>query len=238
MIFREQLAYAELPIQLSGLFDESDFLTAYDCAENGSVLVWIINRELGKQQEIEYSLSLSRVLSVDEREKALPTSEEVFVEGVPYRVIKSAILEQGTNVRYEVYSVFSTDLNEKIVECDQMFASPTLEDVADIVRPAVERELLPSLYAKWPLDERVNYWVAILYRLRHQTAETGALEDDIFGTGLINKMKKIDTDVRSILPLILKRLAIMESISPVVLINSFNSRTGLSISPYKKVRFL
>ncbi|MDP1979219.1 hypothetical protein [Undibacterium sp.] len=231
MIFREQLTYAELPIQLSGLFDESDFLAAYDCAENGSVLVWIINRELGKQQEIEYSLSLSRVLSVDEREKALPASEEVFVEGVPYRVIKSAILEQGTNVRYEVYSVFSTDLNEKIVECDQMFASPTLEDIADVVRPAVERELLPSSYAQWLLDDRVNYWVAMLYRVRRQTAETGALEDDIFGIGLINKMKKIDTDVSSILTPILKRLAIMESISPVELINSFNRRTGLSISP-------
>lgn len=226
---RKRLRYEELPPQLKSLIKESAFIKAYDRAEAGSIIAWTVNEVSKKQQEIEFSLGESRVLSAKERAQAFPPAEEISVPGLGFRVIKGYQLEQGTDVLYETYDVYSDDLQKKIVTCDQVYFSPMLADVADVVGPAVEAASLPASYSNWPMKEKVDFWVASLYRLRRQTGETGAHEDEIFSLSLINKMKTIDPNIYAILPLVLKGLATMESADPVELTNSFNRRTGLSI---------
>lgn len=229
MGIKKRLRYDELPAKLKSTIRESAFIKAYDRPEADSLIVWVVNEDLKKQQEIEFSLRESRALSPNEREPAFPVAEEVSVPGLGYRVMKGYQLEQGTDVLYETYEVYSNDLQKKITTCEQVYFSPMLADVADVVGPAVEAALLPVSYVSWPLKEKVDFWVASLYRLRHQTGETGAHEDEVFSLGLIDKMKKIDPNIHAILPLVIKGLATMESGDPVQLTTSFNRRTGLNI---------
>ncbi|MET1080477.1 MAG: hypothetical protein ABWY06_20900 [Pseudomonas sp.] len=231
MTFRTSLNYAELPASLKATVGESDFLKAYNCPDSGSVVAWIINRSLGRQQELEFSLSLSRLLSPLEREQALPEPVEVAVPGLDVSVIKTYRLDQCTDVRYETYTIYSKDLQAQIATCEQVYFLPALTDVADMVRQAVESATFPATYGGWTLPEQVNHWVYVFYRIRHQAGETGAHEDVIFSIKLIEKMKETDLNIEQILPFIIKGLATMESIDPVELTKSFNRRTGLNIAP-------
>ncbi len=226
---RKALRYAQLPAELKPIIAEAALIKAYYCSEVDSIIAWVINEELNRQREIAFSLSKSRVLSSKEREQAFPATEEVSVPGLGYRVMKGYQLEGGTDVLYETYEVYSNDLQKKITTCEQVYFSPMLADVADVVGPAVEAALLPVSYVSWPLNEKVDFWVASLYRLRHQTGETGAHEDQIFSLGLIDKMKQIDPNIHAILPLVIKGLATMESDDPLESTKSFNRRTGLNI---------
>ncbi|NHZ94488.1 hypothetical protein [Massilia sp. CCM 8734] len=225
------MSYAELPAQLRATIEESDFLSAYECVEIGSVIVWVVNHESRRRKEIEFSLSMSRILSAKEREEKFPAPVEISVPGLDYRIIKGYRLEQGTDVRYETYEVYSSDLQKLIVACEQIYCSPVTVEVVDVVRPAIESALFPIVYGSWSLQEQVNYWVGIFYRLRRQAGEDGAPEDAIFDMSLLGKMRKIDPNVDAILPFILEGLAVMESGDPVEVIRSFNRRTGLTIVP-------
>jgi hypothetical protein len=229
MIFRKKLEFGELPPKLTLLLDESDFIKAYDCTEDGTVVVWIKNREIEKQQELEFSLKAERLLSREERENAFPLPENVNLIEMNVKVIKGYRLEAATDVRYETYEVYTNDLQTKITSCEQIYFSPALIGIGNVVGPAVEASLFPIRYSSWSLQEKVNYWVAALYRLRHQTGEMGGHEDDVFVLGLIRKMQMIDANIEAILPLVIRGLATMESISQAELIESFNRRTGLSI---------
>ncbi|NLR74500.1 hypothetical protein [Leeia aquatica] len=228
---RKKIEYEQLPVQLTLVVRKTDFIKGYDCADREAFVVWFANRATGKQQEVEFSLREQRILSRAEREKDFPPEEEIALPGLGFRVIKGYYLEQGTDVRYETYDVYPEGIQSKLLTCEQIYFSPVLINIGELVRSAAENASFPTVYSGWPLSDRVNYWVSALYRLRHRTGELGALEDDVFGPGLISKMKSIDTDINSILPAILKGLAAMESISPQGLLLSFNLRTGLSIVP-------
>lgn len=231
MVFRKSMGYGQLPAGLKKVVRESDFIKAYDCVESGSLIVWIINHQLGKQQEIEFSMKLSRVLSAEERIRSFPAPADIDVAGVDYKVVQGYRLEPGSDVRYETYNVSTCDLHNHVVTCEQIYYSPALAEVADVVRPAIESALFLAQYRSWSLQEKVNYWVAALYRLRRQAAENLALEDDAFGVSLIGKLRKVDPNIDALLPVILKGLAVMESIAPAELINTFNRKTGLTILP-------
>lgn len=230
MAMRKKIKYEQLPVQLTSIVMQADFIKGYDCADQGALVVWFANRATGKQQEVEFSLKEQRILSRAEREQDFPAEEEIALPDQGFRVAKGYRLEQGTDVRYETYDVYPEGAQSKLLTCEQVYFSPALFDVGDVVRSAVENTSFPAVYGGWPLSDRVNYWVAALYRLRHRTGEIGALEDDVFGPGLISKMKSIDAGIDSILPAVLKGLAAMESINPHGLIQSFNKRTGLSIA--------
>ena len=231
MTFRKSLNYKELPEKLSMLVAEANFLEAYDCSkEFGSLIVWLENRDFNRSDEIEYSLSLSRILSVEERQHALPAPEEIVIDGLDYRVIKSSRIEDGSNMRYEVYDVFSNDLKDKITTCEQLYFLYVQPNAGNIVGSAVKTALFPMTYAKWSLDDRVAYWSSQLYLFRRQIGEEGEEEDAIFDMDLVNRMKLIDPDIEKILHLVISKLAEMNMTSPVSLIKSFNEKMGLNIS--------
>lgn len=199
MTMRKKLRYEQLPPQLASIFLPADFIKGYDCTDSGTVVVWFLNRKTGKQQEVEFSLKELRILSRAEREGNFPSGQEIILADQGFRVMKGSRLEPDSDVRYETYDVYLDGSQSKFFTCEQIYFSPVLFDVGEVVRSSAEGASFPTVYAAWPLVDRVNYWVAALYRLRHRTGEVGALEDDVFGPGLIGKMRSIDAGVDSIL---------------------------------------
>lgn len=228
-MLRKYIEYAQLPLRLRVAFAEADFLDGYDFSTQGFVIAWFLNRKIGKQQEVEFSLEERRILSRDERERALPAKEEILLPDQGYRVQKGYWLEPNTDVRYETYDVYPEGSASKLLTCEQIYFAPALIDIGQVVRSAVKEASFPLEYARWSVPERVSYWVSALYRLRHQLGEIGAQEDDVFDPKLVNKMRAIDANIDSILPIVLGKLAAIESVNPRDLIQSFGKRTGFSL---------
>lgn len=158
-------------------------------------------------------MKTERFLSREERMQKFPLPEEILLPEKKLRVIKGYRLELNTDVRYETYAVFEQGSLTKFYECEQVYFAPYLVDVAEFVSSSLEQAMFPSIYRGWSAKDKINYWVSELYRLRRQTGEIGADEDDVIGTDLIDKMKEVDVDILKILPQIIKGLAAMENIS-------------------------
>ncbi|MFB9995150.1 hypothetical protein ACFFLM_24690 [Deinococcus oregonensis] len=226
---RQKLTHAQLPAPLAALVDPSDFLKAFDCPETQTVVVWRVNKQIGKQQELEFSLHLMRGLTRPEREAQFPAPAEVPLPALGAHVMKRDRLEEGTDVRYETYDVYLLGQTAKITQCEQIYFAPALMTIADVVQPALENALFAGKYLAWSVDEKVSSWVAALYRLRRQMGETGADEDNLFSPRLLDELRLVDANIEAMLPSILHQLATMETSDPKAMLASFNSRTRLSL---------
>lgn len=227
---RKKLEYRQLPPGLTSVFIESDFLKSYDFSNEGFIVAWFINKAIGRQQEVVFSLKEGHILSRAERESAFPAKEDIYLADQGYRVIKNYQLEPDTDVCYETYDVYPEGVESKLLTCSQIYYAPAHRSIGEVVNSALKIASFPMEYARWSVPERVNYWTSALYRLRHQMGEIGAKEDDAFDPALIGKMRAVDANVDSILPIILGRLATMEAVTPHDLALSFNKRTGLSVA--------
>lgn len=229
MSLRNSVKYADLPHAITSFIAESTFTKAYNFPEQRKVIVWTSDKNLKKSQEQEFSLMLNRFLTRDEREKDFPRPEVITMMDEGLSVIKSYRLEYGSDRLYETYDVRSLDLKTRIATCEQIFYSPMLNDVGDLVRKAVKTASFSTTYNGWSVQERENYWVGTLYRIRRQTGESGRNEDESFSVKLLNEMKATDPNIVTLLPAILGRLAAMESVNVNDLIDSFNQKTSLFI---------
>jgi hypothetical protein len=68
-----------------------------------------------------------------------------------------------------------------------------------------------------------------LNRLRRSVGESGKNEDDAFGPSLIDKMRKIDSEVDSRFRAIIAGLAELESVDAAELARQFSMRTGVTV---------
>ncbi|MCD4487419.1 hypothetical protein LQR31_23385 [Chromobacterium vaccinii] len=229
MLARNKLKYIQLPFEITSIFSELNFIKGYECSDDNSLIVWFFDEEVGRQKEVEFSLTERRILSREDRMQHFPASQELLLPDQGVRVAKDCRLELGTDVRYETYEVFSILSGERVLMCEQVYYSPFMFDVADIVRTELQKQSFPLIYQSWSEKEKIDYWVLSLYRLRHRTGETGASEDDVFGLGLIHDMRSLEQGVDNLLPFIIQGLSMMESRDINELIQSFNSRTGMSI---------
>lgn len=223
---RTKVAYSQLPPSLSLEISEKDFLRALSVDNGQTLIVWKKNNDTKRQQELQFSIEEGRLLSRTERLSLLPKPERFVLPEDGVEVIKGARLEQATDVRYETYAIYLAGTQSKISTCEQIYFSLDIIDIRVIVRSALEKISFPSLYLSWPERDRVDYWVAALYRSRRQLGELGAAGDAAFSPQLVENMRSIDKNIESILSAILTRLAEVESEVPAEIIKSFNERTG------------
>lgn len=229
MALREQILYTDLPLSFRQEIAEPKLLKAYGYGDEGTIVAWILSSSHGQQQEIEFSVKEDRFLSRHERQSALPPSEEFSLPEMRLTVLRGYRLEPNTDVRYETYVAFSQETGGKVAECEQIYFAPSLSAADQLIRSALRAAAWPAEYQALSVSDRVSYWSSALYRLRHQTGEMGAKEDEVFGVDLIEKMKSFDADIAHLLPSVISRLAKAEGIDPAALLSSFNARTGVSL---------
>ncbi|RDH42660.1 hypothetical protein [Zooshikella ganghwensis] len=220
------MKYEELPPTLQAIVKVDDFLSAYSISDSKSVIVWVVNSDLGKQEELEFSTFENRLLSRKERESAMPTGETTIFSELGVEVLTDYKLEVATNVLYEMYKIFSVDSKKIIAEKSQIYFTPYKSTLKEIVINALDDYQFPKLYEGWDENEKINYWVEVLYRLRRQTGESGGHEDDIFNRSLIDQMMQVDSKVVNLLPTCLKRLANIEQLDEHSLTSAFEAKSG------------
>lgn len=223
------IKYKDLPEDLRVNIAAEKFLSAYSSLDSKNVVVWVANDDTGMQQELEYDFIKGRFLTRQERSMLLSSGKNVFLPKQGVNVLIEPMLEKDTNVLYEVYKVFFSDSDELLGDVYQRYYSLYGKTIDEIVNSLLSERGFPSLYDKWDEKKKVEYWVSILYRIRRQAGESGVCEDEAFEPSLIEKMREIDEGIDKILPICLKRLASIEQVDEMRLINSFENKTGCKL---------
>ncbi len=224
------LKYPELPSTLKAQVEQENYLSGYAISGEDSLIVWVLNNSTGKQQELEFSIFENKVLTRAERKNFLPAGQKIVLPSIGVEVLQYFALEAETDVLYEIFDIFYINANTKITQTSQIFFTKYKNTIEELVNTAINEYKFPAVYASWSDDEKVNYWVETMYRMRHQTGEAGGKEDDIFDQSLIDQMKNIDAKFLAILPSCLKRLASVEQLDEAQLISTFVSQTGLKFT--------
>ncbi|WP_444995471.1 hypothetical protein [Aliikangiella sp. IMCC44359] len=224
------MQYDELPSMLKARVNTDNFLSAYSINDSDRVIVWIVNNQLGKQEELEFSKSENKLLSVEEREAVMPIGKTVIISKLGVEVTTEYKLEEGTNVLYEVYKIHSIESKTIIGNASQIYFTPYKSSLEEIVKSTLDDYQFPLLYKEWDENEKINYWVDVLYRLRRQTGESGGHEDDVFDKSLLEQMKLVDPKIFNLLQNCLNRLAKIEQIDENALTRSFEAKTGYSLA--------
>lgn len=220
------MQYEELPSEIRTRVTPDNFLAAYTIDPAKRIVVWAVNNQIEKQEELEYSIPENKILTTEERKIAIPPGKTAVLPELGVEVYIEYELEKDTNVLYEKYKIFSIENKTFIAEASQIYFSPYKSPLKEAVRSALNDYRFPQLYKNWSTSEKINYWVEALYRLRRQTGEFGAHEDDIFDKSLIEQMKYVDPEIADLIPDCLKRLANIEQIDESNLLKSFEIKTG------------
>ena len=157
---------------------------------------------------------------------AFPPESIVVLPDMDVQVSVTYKMKEKSSVVLEVYRIFSLDKKDFLTEVEKTYYFPFKDKVADIVKEALEVFRFPEVYKNWSDVEKVDYWVRLIYRIRRQNVEYGASENDVFDSTLIDKMIKLDSSIRHILPEILKSLAGIEQMKVTELISMFKKKTG------------
>lgn len=220
------LEYEELPPGLQLVLNRELFLTAYTTKNPNNIVLWVINSNVKEQCEIEFLISENRFLSDAERMLAFPPESIVVLPDMDVQVSVTYKMKEKSSVVLEVYRIFSLDKKDFLTEVEKTYYFPFKDKIADLVKEALEFFRFPEVYKNWSDVEKVDYWVRLIYRIRRQNVEYGASENDVFDSTLIDKMIKLDSSIRHILPEILKRLAGIEQMKVTELISIFKKKTG------------
>jgi hypothetical protein len=220
------LEYEELPLELRLVLNRELFLTAYATKIPNNIVLWVINSNVKEQCEIEFLISENRFLSDAERMLAFPPESIVVLPDMDVQVSVTYKMKEKSSVVLEVYRIFSLDKKDFLTEVEKTYYFPFKDKVADLVKEALEVFRFPEVYKNWSDVEKVDYWVRLIYRIRRQNVEYGASENDVFDSTLIDKMIKLDSSIRHILPEILKSLAGIEQMKVTELISMFKKKTG------------
>ncbi|CAM4018875.1 hypothetical protein VA7868_04632 [Vibrio aerogenes CECT 7868] len=221
--------YIDLPSNLKSQIAEDKFLLAYQLTDSENIVIWVINDHVERRDELEFLPSENRFLSLDERKKRLPESEELNLSDMAVKVIVKYDFEPDTNVLYEYFDITSENSGLKMAEESRNFYSAYKPDSKKFIVQKLEKLNFPLKYQTFSVDEKINYWVEKMYRFRRQVGESGCEENDAFDVTLIDNMKKIDPDISDILPDCLKKLAQIEQINAVELAEAFEKRTGYQL---------
>lgn len=220
------LEYEELPLELRLVLNRELFLTAYETKIPNNIVLWVINSNVKEQCEIEFLISENRFLSDAERMLAFPPESIVVLPDMDVQVSVTYKMKEKSSVVLEVYRIFSLDKKDFLTEVEKTYYFPFKDKVADLVKEALEAFRFPEVYKNWSDVEKVDYWVRLIYRIRRQNVEYGVSENDVFDSTLIDKMIKLDSSIRHILPEILKILAGIEQMKLTELISMFKKKTG------------
>ena len=88
MLARNKLKYIQLPFEITSIFSELNFIKGYECSDENSLIVWFFDEEVGRQKEVEFSLTERRILSRKDRIQHFPVSQELLLPDQGMRVAK------------------------------------------------------------------------------------------------------------------------------------------------------
>lgn len=221
-----EIEYRNLPPSLRESLDVELFIFAVPADNPDNIIVWILDRLEKSNKELEYSISKSRFLSIEERRTSLK-NEEIYrfpKLGVDLQIKK--IFEESTSVQLNIYRLRSIDSGVSLIEKETMHYFDLDTDINDVVEQLLSELELPALYLKMPGDDKINYWVSYLYRAKRQSDGYCNTMIDFFDMPLIAKMRKFDPEINKIIPRILEKLASLENMDINLLVREFNERTG------------
>lgn len=219
---------SDIPLEIKNLIAMDIPYYAVKSPYRNSIVCWFKSNIPRQQIEREFDLTIMQEISGAERLNSLPDIEDFFLQDTGHLVkVNHAIKTEG-NCVFECYEIYSHDGTIKIIDSEEKLYSCFKSPAKELCAKEVKQAQFPDIYAKWPVADKVNYWVGNLYRFRRQVGESGQLEDTAFSPDLIEKMRKIDIDFENILPSIMAGLATMENDSQSRLALAFTLRTGVN----------
>ena len=224
----QRLKFKELPSDMRTILDEADFLRACVASNERNIIVWMVDRKNNSRIELEWDPFRIAFIPAAERRAMLDDPYEMTLQEMGGSAKVHHLLSQDTESLIEEIS-FYFDGGPKILCVSQDFYSPAKMEISDLVKRELERVNFPVQYAAWPDASKISYWVMALYRLRRSAGESGKNEDDAFGPGVVDKMRKVDPSVDSKLRTIIASLAAMERVDATELARQFSLRTGVSV---------
>jgi len=225
----QRLKFKELPPEMRARLDEENFLRACVASNERNIIVWMVDRRNSARIELEWDPLRVDFIPAAERMAMLDDEYEMTLQELGGSAKVRHLLSQDTESLIEEISFYFVNGGPKTLCLSQNFYSPARVEISDLVRHELERQNFSSQYAAWPDASKVNYWVMALYRLRRSAGESGKNEDDAFGPGVVDKMRKIDPSVGLKLRTIIAGLAAMESVDATELAREFSLRTGVSL---------
>jgi hypothetical protein len=141
MTWRTEISYDQLPQPLRMSFAESSLLWACANPDAGTIVVWA---GTDRRRELEFSLAEARLLTRDERERALPPKREFPLPDQRCRVVHDARLLPDSDIRYERYAAYDARRAHVIAECGQNFFGPVYQDPEVMVVDAVRAARFPG----------------------------------------------------------------------------------------------
>jgi hypothetical protein len=221
-----ELSYSELPKSISDSISEPLFLCGYYSPFRESIVCWIKSNNPRQQIEREFDLNNETEIVGHARLDGLPTIEEFTVGDECWKVSGEFSL-LGGNCLCEVFNIYTSDGLTKVAEAGQKYFSPVRSSREELCSEATRRSEFPKIYASWPAAEKINYWVAHLYRLRRHTAEAGGEESNVFSRGLLDQMAETDPNIVGLFPGVVRALALMEGENEAELLELAGKKAGL-----------
>lgn len=223
------IKYSNLPECLRASIDVELFMFATPADNSDNIIIWVLDKLQKSNKELEYSISKSRFLSIEERRTSLENGEvyRFPVLGVELHIEKT--FEESTGVQLDIYRLSSIDSGASLIEKEAMHYLYSDMDINDVVEQLLSELELPALYLKMPEDDKINYWVSYLYRAKRQSDGYCNTMIDFFDMSLIAKMRQLDPEINKIIEKILEKLATLENMDRNLLVREFNERTGFSL---------
>jgi hypothetical protein len=222
-----RLKFHELPVDLQAKLNERDFLRASEASNQKSVIVWMVDRNRNARIEVEWDPIRGDFVSFAERMSKLDKPAQMRFDEIGGEARIRYFLDPATESLTEEVSFHSFNGGLEIFDVRQCVYSPAKLETSDLVKRELERVGFLNRYAAWPINKRIDYWVAALYRLHRSASESGTGEDLAFGAETVEKMRNVDPHIESLLRPILSGLAEMEGADASELIRRFSQRTGL-----------
>lgn len=94
--------------------------------------------------------------------------------------------------------------------------------------------MLPASYKTLDLDGKKEFWSESLYRSMRGAGESGIDETTIFTRNMIAEIKSLESEIDTIMPTVLTRLAVMWMENPFLFIWKLNGQMGTSYQVDRK----
>lgn len=223
------LEYKNTPNLIRSLYSQEQVLSAYASDITNNIIVWIINPSTNKQMEVEYSFSENRLLSVEERLRALPAPQRIDLRQGLLSLTKSYVIEKDSGTLYENYELRDTRNPNSLAFTSQVYHTPYRETDDRIKEKLITQVEQKILYSSMTAQQKAAYWSGRLYKQRRQIGESGRDENAIFDGNLLEEMCNFDPEVEQVLPECLRQLADMEQADYFGLVEEFQRRTGCQL---------
>jgi len=222
-----KINYDDLPVNFAKQIPRNVYLRACHSPFKRSIVCWIKRDNQRWQKEIEFDMDTNKEIEDCNRLVGLPVDEKYVLEDGKMIAIRNFSIHQPSSCLTEEFAIYLTDDSTKIADAKQFFFMSIKENHVELCNDAISRAQLFKAYPSWPTAEKINYWVAHLYRLRRHTAEAGGEESNVFSRGLLDQMAETDPNIVGLFPGVVRALALMEGENEAELLELAGKKAGL-----------